>query len=324
MRPFALLPLACLIVTFVLGMLCLFAGHKPGFMEDYHLVSLNTSMLDHVLLNVPSATTSEAAPSSTSFGSWLENTAKNFSNEISNKVEEQLNEIVDDLADALAKELGTHQWYSLHLMNMCKGNYLPNATTKHSRKNVTHCTKQTTMYHFDITRQIENELHVGKHNVSLKEIGWPNAIQNGISALDVAMNVTFVLYTIGIIAAGLGIFTAFVAFFLHDVRLVLFGNILLIRLAFFALLISSIVVTVAQKKLTRIINKYGNDIGVTAYRGTKYLTITWVATAVMFLPSLAWMVDFCIGRRIEKRVYTEKSGGLFSRHGEAALRRSSG
>ncbi|KAH8590546.1 actin cortical patch SUR7/pH-response regulator pali [Bisporella sp. PMI_857] len=327
MRPLALLPLACSIVAFVLGILCLFAGHKPGFMEDYHLVSLNTSMLGHVLVDVPSATTSGAAPSATSIGSWLENTAKNLTNEISDKVEEELNEIIGDLADKLAEELGTHQWYSLHLMNMCEGNYLPNATEKHTKKNVTHCTKQTAMYHFDITDQIEDELHVGKYNVSLEQIGWPDAIQDGINALNVAMNVTFVLYAIGIAAAGLAILTALVAFFLHGSRLVSFGNILLTLLAFVALLIPSIIVTVAQKKFTHIINKYGDDIGVVAHRGTKYLSITWVATGVMFLASLAWMIDFCIGRRNEKRVYTEKrSGGLFSRHGrrsdEAALRRS--
>jgi general stress protein CsbA len=32
--------LACAIVAFVLSMLCLFAGHKPGFMEEYHIVTV--------------------------------------------------------------------------------------------------------------------------------------------------------------------------------------------------------------------------------------------------------------------------------------------
>jgi len=41
MRVSALLPLACSMVAFILGMLCLFAGHKPGFMEDYHIVSVS-------------------------------------------------------------------------------------------------------------------------------------------------------------------------------------------------------------------------------------------------------------------------------------------
>lgn len=41
MRATALFPMACAIVAFVLGMLCLFAGHKPGFMEDYHIITVS-------------------------------------------------------------------------------------------------------------------------------------------------------------------------------------------------------------------------------------------------------------------------------------------
>lgn len=40
MQPLAAIPMACTIVTFVLGMLCLFAGNKAGFMEDYHIVTV--------------------------------------------------------------------------------------------------------------------------------------------------------------------------------------------------------------------------------------------------------------------------------------------
>jgi len=109
--------------------------------------------------------------------------------------------------------------------------------------------------------------------------------------------------------------------------LISFGNWGLAVLSFVAFLVPSIVVTIAQRKFTRIINKYGNDIGVYAYKGGKYLTITWVAAAVMFLASVAWAIEFCVGRKNEKRVYTEKrTGGFMSRRSrrkeEAALRRS--
>jgi len=40
MRPSALFPMACAIVGFVLSMLCLFAGHKAGFMEDYAIMTV--------------------------------------------------------------------------------------------------------------------------------------------------------------------------------------------------------------------------------------------------------------------------------------------
>lgn len=43
MRLTALIPLACAIVAFVLSMLCLFAGSKKGFMEEYHIVTVSLS-----------------------------------------------------------------------------------------------------------------------------------------------------------------------------------------------------------------------------------------------------------------------------------------
>lgn len=134
------------------------------------------------------------------------------------------------------------------------------------------------------------------------------------------------LYAIGIAAAGLAIIAALVALFLNGSRLISFGNWGLASLSFVTLLIASIIVTVIQKKATHIINKYGNDIGVYAYKGVKYLTLTWVAVAVMFLASAAWVVEFCVGRRNRGREYTEKTshrtGWRHRRSDEAALRRS--
>jgi hypothetical protein len=40
LRPLALVPLAFAIVGFILSMLCLFAGNKPGFMEEYHIITV--------------------------------------------------------------------------------------------------------------------------------------------------------------------------------------------------------------------------------------------------------------------------------------------
>ena len=42
MRLAVLFPLACSIVAFVLGFLALFAGQKPGFMEDYAILRVST------------------------------------------------------------------------------------------------------------------------------------------------------------------------------------------------------------------------------------------------------------------------------------------
>jgi len=183
------------------------------------------------------------------------------------------------------------------------------------------------MFHFDISKQVNQELEVGPLHVNLSDIDWPAEIQDGLNALNMALDATFILYAIGIAAAGCAVLASLIAFFLHGSRLISFGNWRLAVISFITLLIASIIITIVQNKATHVINKYGNEIGLYAYKGEKYLIMTWVAVGCMLLASMAWVMEFCVGRRNNKREYTEKSpnrrGWSRSRRSdEAALRRS--
>ncbi|KAH7314221.1 actin cortical patch SUR7/pH-response regulator pali [Rhexocercosporidium sp. MPI-PUGE-AT-0058] len=331
MRITALFPLACAIVGFVLSMLCLFAGSKKAFMEEYHIITLNTSTLGHNILGSddPSRTTtsSAAAATATSTAGKIGDFFSDIKDNVTDTIEDEFNDLVADVADRLAKELGIHQWYSLHLLDMCEGEYKPNATAKGASKNVTSCSNRTAMYDFDLDAVLNQQLEVGPLKINLSDINWPEDIQNGLDTLNVAFNAVFILYAIGIAAAGLAILTSLVAFFLHGSRLISFGNWGLASLSFISLLVSSALVTYVMNKAVHIINKYGNDVGAYASKGTKYLIITWVAVAVMFLASAAWVVEFFIGKRKQRREYTEKSHrvrgwGRSRRSDEAHLRRA--
>jgi hypothetical protein len=157
MRFSVIVPLICAIAAFVLSMLCLFAGSKPNFMQDFDIVTvslqallflrrsiitnlsnqLNTSGLGHDV----SPTSSGSSSSPTSIGSWLTNIAKNATDDI----EGEFDDIHNDITDKLAEKLGIHQWYSLHMTDMCMGTYSPKATAKGASKNVSSCTNMTAM-----------------------------------------------------------------------------------------------------------------------------------------------------------------------------------
>lgn len=104
MRFSAVLPVLLGLASFILTMLCLFAGSKKGFMEDYAVVTLNTSQLGQTLLNDSETTTSS-------------NPLKNLYNEISNSIESEIN----DGIGSLAREIGIHDWYSAHILDFCEG-----------------------------------------------------------------------------------------------------------------------------------------------------------------------------------------------------------
>ena len=119
------------------------------------------------------------------------------------------------------------------------------------------------------------------------------------------MTAMFVLYCIGAAAAGLCIIFSLVSFFATG-RLSSCLNFLLAIVAFLALAISSAIVTAIIVKATNLINQYGNDIGLYAYKGRKFLAMTWAATAAMLLAMVAWIVIFCMGRKNTRRAATEK------------------
>jgi len=207
-------------------------------------------------------------------------------------------------------------------MDLCEGTFAPNATSKGAKKNVTDCSNQTAMYHFEISKILDQQLSIGPLHIDLATINWPDEIQDGLDMLNAALDATFVLYAIGIAAAGLAIITSLVAVFMHGSRLISLGNWGLATLSFVALLLASIIITVLQGKMTSLINKYGNDIGVYAYKGGRYLALTWVAMAIMFLATAAWATEFCVGRRNRGREYTEKGAPVVAKQTGWRHRRS--
>ena len=82
----------------------------------------------------------------------------------------------------------------------------------------------TAMYHFDPTAEINKELKKSGLDINITSLDWPDDIQDGLNALNAAMDGMFVLYCIGIAAAGLAILTALVAVFFSGSRLVSLGN----------------------------------------------------------------------------------------------------
>jgi hypothetical protein len=54
------------------------------------------------------------------------------------------------------------------------------------------------------------------------------------------------------------------------------------------------------------VNKFTDEVGISASRGGKFLAMTWAATAVMLLASFVSIVQCCVGRRRPRRF--EKEG----------------
>ncbi|THX68045.1 integral membrane protein-like protein [Aureobasidium pullulans] len=190
MRPTALIPVIFGLAAFVLTMLCIFAGSKKDFMQEYAIVTLNTSRIGTNVFNTTSSTDSDS------------NIFESIWDNVTNSIESSLN----DKINSFAQDLGLHDFYSAHLLDYCSGYYtptdLPNATFSKSDidQNITYCSNRTSFFRFNPTTALEQELNKTGLNITLEDLHWPEAVNDGVHALRVAQKAAFLLYCI---AAGL-------------------------------------------------------------------------------------------------------------------------
>ncbi|KAF2035953.1 hypothetical protein EK21DRAFT_53448 [Setomelanomma holmii] len=295
MRPSALIPVLCCTAALILSFLCLFAGHKKSFMENYHLMTLNTSLLGETLLD-------ENRTSS--------NSILNLLNEIPNGISESIN---DEIGEITAR-LGIQDWYSAHMLNYCQGQYTPaevaNATISQSsiHKSVTNCSATQAMYKFNPTQIIQDALNKSTGvDVTLSDLQWPDKIETGIKALNALMAAMFVLYIIAICLIFVALLAAIAAILLSG-RLSACINFLIASLAFLAIGLASALVTAVVVKAASLINQYKNDVGLEAKYGGKFLALTWATTGLMLVVLVAWVVEVCVGRRHKKTATYAKHG----------------
>jgi len=293
MRFSALIPVILGLVALILSFLCLFAGSRKGFMEDYAVVTLNTSRIGENVINTTHPSGGNVITD------WIHN--------LTSTVESDIN---DDL-NSFARSLGLHDFYSAHLMDFCEGYYtpgpVPNATVsgRDIHKNITSCSNRTASFQFQPRNTLQQELNrTGHGNINLTALGWPSAIDDGLKTLHVAQRATFILYCISIGIIGIATLFALASIFLNG-RLSAFVNILLTALALLSIGIASAIVTTIAVKATNTINKHGKTVGVNASKGGKFLVLTWVATFLVFLSMLVWCAECVVGRRGHRRSHRD-------------------
>ena len=125
-------------------------------------------------------------------------------------------------------------------------------------------------------------------------------MEKGIHTLRIAQKAAFLLYCI---SAGLIILaTAFslLSFFVYG-RLSAFIDILLWTLAFFAAVLASAITTAVAVKAAHVVNKHGEQIGVQATRGGRFMALTWVAAGLCALNVFVWVFECLRGKRRRNR-----------------------
>lgn len=330
-RLFAILPVLVTIVAFILSFLCVYAGNKPGFLEDYNLFTLNASRIGQNLkdsvdqkienvnfnfkreavpvLVIPTAT---VAPTTmitlvprggigdltSDFGSDFDSATKHIgsdANSIKTKAESKLTsvksaaeaqatevlgdikskviELVNDAFTELIEGLDLRDFYSVHVMTTCEGNYqMPNGN------NITVGDSQLPP---EGTHKVVDKC--GKH-----------------SAVD-PLSFLNIFYWIGIVFTGIAMLTAFVGVWKPTWKIALV-NILATGPAFCIMGLSSALAHGVAVGVPKLIDFIGGGIGIDGVPGQKFLQLTWGVVILLFINLCLWCLLLFWARREHKKL----------------------
>ncbi|KAI1468681.1 actin cortical patch SUR7/pH-response regulator pali [Daldinia caldariorum] len=294
------IPTLLSLAGFVLAMIALFAGSgsQKQSLEKYHIIAVNMSTFGHNL--IPTSSSSGSQPTATNDDGFGWDDIQDGLDDIEGQITDELNDIANDVADQLSRELGISQWYSVHVMTACEGNFAPNATSPGAWYNTTNCTAQSAGVNLNLTEIIQRELNNGPLKINAADIPIPDSIQQSLDYVNKFLLATFVLYVLGAGFSGLCFLSCIVLLTLRrDVigRGAILFNMLLALLAALSLAVGAAIATAISKRGASEINDQGADIGISAIEGTPFMIISWVAFAVMFVALAFWTVSCCTPRR---------------------------
>jgi hypothetical protein len=151
-------------------------------------------------------------------------------------------------------------------------------------------------FHFSPGEIIEQKLNESNLPITLQDLNWPDDIQRGIDALHVLQTAVFVLYCISIGLIFIALIPSLIAVFTSG-RMSACCCVIFSALAFLAVGIASALVTAVIVEGVKVINRHGEQIGLSADRGNKFMAITWASTALTLVALIWWLLETCIGHR---------------------------
>lgn len=290
MRFLAIIPLVFSLAAFIIAFLCVFAGSKPGFMDDYEILSLNTSQIGAGLVN-------KVQTSSSTVNSIINGLG--------------IGGAISSLTNSVAHYLGVEDFYALHVLDYCEGSYtprsVPNATVgfKDIHQNVTRCSNRGSGVNFTPGQAIQQTLDRTGTGITLEDLHWDKNIDTQVKTIQILLKVMLGFYCLAIGFAFFTMIGALISLFKPTSgRGTSAFTSIVGFLAFLALGIASGMVTAIGVKGDHIIDKYGKAVGISANRSNKLLALTWAGTALLFLGMIVNCFGICFFGK--KRRVTEK------------------
>lgn len=253
-----------------------------------------------------------------------------------------LETIEGPLADELSARLGLPQWYAVHLTTLCWGNFTPAAAAANATWGARNCTAPFRWGGNsvrDLTATFNRSLGAGPFQLNLADIGLARdaaaALDDAVALLDTCVRAVAALYVLAAACIGLSMTLSVCAVFAlksnevqegqwaptlarRTKQIFFHGTALSTAAGWAFLLAGNVVTTWGGAKVVRAVRAHGGEaLGLRAFRGDRFLALTWGALAVFCFVLAYWLLeewtDWRRGRRYApaKAAYLAKFGDGF-------------
>lgn len=165
----------------------------------------------------------------------------------------------------------------------------------------------------NITALLDKQLGVGPFSLNLADIGLTDDIQDKLDDVPKIIRAIVAMYIIAAIFIILSLFGSFGAIALipnSAGRKIVMGNLGLAGVAVFFLLVGNLVTTIGSGVVVDKVTDLGDDIGLSAVRGGKFMALSWGAFALMLLAVFYWVYEFFAEKQRGSDAHNRAIGGF--------------
>lgn len=159
---------------------------------------------------------------------------------------------------------------------------------------------------------LDKQLGVGPFQLNLADLGLTNDIQDKLDDVPKIIQAIVAMYIIAAIFVLLSLFGSCGAIALipnPSGRTIVMANVGLAGAAVFFLLIGNLITTIGSGVVVDKVTDLGDDIGLSAVRGGKFMALSWGAFALMLITVFYWVYEFFAEKKRVEAAHDRSIGG---------------
>ncbi|UDD64376.1 hypothetical protein AFCA_011611 [Aspergillus flavus] len=187
---------------------------------------------------------------------------------------------------SISNGTGMRDFYSIYVMSYCEG------FLHAENRNLTGCSHPSLLFSFNATEALTKD---AGNTTSLSSLGWPSSITDDLRTFGATSQSMGIFYCIGIGLAGLAVLERLWFVIAKGPRQTVV-EVSSLMLSFTMLSIPSIIATVVALQFVSLINRHGEESGVTARYGHQFLGMTWAAVGLLLVGSTVSLLTVLVDR----------------------------